>query len=150
VPELLQRHAALVRNFHDAPALVLAGAGDLKPHGTRIIPVGRIDEESKWDALSAAMAVVVPSRFESLSLVTIEAFAVGTPVIGNAASEVVKGQLERSHGGVSFALDDDDSFRDAVQRVGAERAQFARAARKYAARYDWDAVVKAYLEEIDT
>ncbi|MFT3714181.1 MAG: glycosyltransferase family 4 protein [Archangium sp.] len=148
VPELLQRHAELVRNFHDAPALVLAGAGNLKPHGTRVISLGRIDEESKWDGLAAALAVVVPSRYESLSLVTIEAFAVGTPVIGNVASEVVQGQLERSGGGLPFALDDDASFRDAVQKVGANRAAYSREAMKYAAGYDWESVVAAYLEEI--
>ncbi|MBL8914667.1 MAG: glycosyltransferase, partial [Archangium sp.] len=148
VPELLQRHAELVRDFHDAPTLVLAGAGDLKPHGTRVVSLGRIDEESKWDALSAALAVVVPSRYESLSLVTIEAFAVGTPVIGNAASDVVRGQIERSKGGVPFTLEDDASFRDAVQTVGAKRDAFSKSAKKYAARYDWDAVVEAYLEEI--
>ena len=102
VVELVRRHQALVSAFHDAPALVLAGAGDVKPQGTRVICVGRIDEQAKWDALAGALAVVVPSRYESLSLLTLEAFAVGTPVIGNAASEVVVGQLKRSGGGVSF------------------------------------------------
>jgi glycosyltransferase involved in cell wall biosynthesis len=149
VPELLRRHAALVRDFHDAPALVLAGAGDVEPRGSRVIALGRIDEESKWDALRAALAVVVPSRFESLSLVTIEAFAVGTPVLGNSASDVVRGQLERSGGGVPFALDSDASFREAVRRAGAEREQLSRCARQYAARFQWSAVVEAYLEELD-
>ena len=78
--------------------------------------VGRIDEQSKWDALAGALAVVVPSRYESLSLLTLEAFAVGTPVIGNAASDVVVGQIQRSGGGVPFALDDDASFGEAVRR----------------------------------
>lgn len=149
VLDLVSRHQALVSAFHDAPALVLAGAGDVKPRGTRVICVGRIDEQHKWDALAGALAVVVPSRYESLSLLTLEAFAVGTPVLGNAASDVVVGQLERSGGGVPFTLDDDASFRAAVQRVGTERAAMGQAGKKYAAQFTWDAVVGAYLDEIE-
>lgn len=149
VLELVKRHQALVNEFHDAPALVLAGSGDLKPSGTRVICVGRIDEQSKWDALAGALAVVVPSKYESLSLLTLEAFAVGTPVIGNAASEVVVGQLKRSGGGVPFELERDESFTEAVRRAGEERAAMGKAGKKYAAKARWDVVVGAYLEEIE-
>lgn len=150
VLDLVRRHQALVRDFHDAPALVLAGAGDERPRGTRVICVGRIDEQAKWDALSGALAVVVPSRYESLSLLTLEAFAAGTPVLGNAASEVVVGQLQRSGGGLPFDLDDDASFREAVRRVGAERDVMSKAGKKFAAKARWDTVVRAYLEELET
>ncbi|HEY0882000.1 MAG TPA: glycosyltransferase family 4 protein, partial [Archangium sp.] len=149
VLDLVRRHQALVRDFHDAPALVLAGAGDEKPTGTRVITVGRIDEQAKWDALAGALAVVVPSRYESLSLLTLEAFAAGTPVLGNRASEVVVGQLERSGGGVAFDLDDDASFRDAVQQVGVKRDAMAAKGQKFAATARWDDVVRAYLEELE-
>ena len=121
----------------------------MKPGGTRVFCVGRIDEQSKWDALAGALAVVVPSRYESLSLLTLEAFAVGTPVIGNAASNVVPGQLQRSGGGVPFSLDDDASFGEAVRRVGVERVAMGKAGKKYAAKSRWDVVVRAYLEEIE-
>lgn len=149
VLELVKRHQALVNEFHDAPALVLAGSGDLKPSGTRVICVGRIDEQAKWDALGGALAVVVPSKYESLSLLTLEAFAVGTPVIGNAASEVVVGQLERSGGGLPFELERDTSFTEAVRRAGEERAAMGKAGKQYAATARWDVVVSAYLEEIE-
>lgn len=149
VLDLVSRHQALVSAFHDAPSLVLAGAGNVQPRGTRVICVGRIDEQHKWDALAGALAVVVPSRYESLSLLTLEAFSVGTPVLGNAASDVVVGQLERSGGGVPFELDDDASFGEAVRRVGVERAAMGKAGEKYAAQFTWDAVTAAYLDEIE-
>lgn len=149
VLDLVSRHQALVSAFHDAPSLVLAGAGNVQPRGTRVTCVGRIDEQHKWDALSGALAVVVPSRYESLSLLTLEAFAVGTPVLGNAASDVVVGQLQRSGAGVPFALDDDASFGEAVKRVGVERAAMGKAGKKYAAQFTWDAVIGAYLDEIE-
>jgi glycosyltransferase involved in cell wall biosynthesis len=149
VLELVRRHQALVRDFHDAPSLVLMGGGDLRPRGTRVICTGRVDEQMKWDALSGALAVVVPSSLESLSLVTLEAFAAGTPVIGNVASEVVAGQLKRSGGGVTFELNSDDSFRDAVQLAGAKRAAFAKRARAFATKANWNEVIRAYLEELE-
>lgn len=149
VVDLVRRHQALVRSFHDAPSLVLAGAGNVAPRGTRVICVGRIDEQAKWDALAGALAVVVPSRYESLSLLTLEAFSVGTPVIGNAASDVVVGQITRSGGGVPFDLDDDASFSQAVRRIGEERAAMGKAGKKYAAKSQWDVVVRAYLEEFE-
>lgn len=149
VVDLVRRHQALVKAFHDAPSLVLAGSGNVKPQGTRVIGVGRIDEQSKWDALAGALAVVVPSRYESLSLLTLEAFAVGTPVIGNAASDVVVGQLRRSGGGVPFELESDESFREAVRRVGEKRESMGKAGKKYAAKSRWDVVVSAYLEEFE-
>lgn len=149
VLELLTRHSRLVSAFHDAPRLVLAGSGDLQPQGARVAAIGRIDEQAKWDALAGALAVVVPSQYESLSLVTLEAFAVGTPVIGNAASAVVSGQLARSGGGVTFALDDDASFQEAVRAVGVEFARFGRAGKKFAERHQWGSVVKTYLDELE-
>lgn len=148
VPELVKRHQQLVKDFHDAPALVLAGAGDFKPRGTRVVPLGRIDEQDKWDALAGALAVVVPSRYESLSLLTLEAFAVGTPVLGNAACAVVEGQLKRSRAGYTFELDDSRSFAHAVQQAGEHRKSLSAHAKRYAARYRWSTVVDAYLEEI--
>jgi glycosyltransferase involved in cell wall biosynthesis len=149
VLELLTRHSRLVSAFHDAPRLVLAGSGDLQPQGSRVAAIGRIDEQAKWDALTGALAVVVPSQYESLSLVTLEAFAVGTPVLGNAASAVVSGQLARSGGGVTFALDDDASFQQAVRTVGAERDRLGSAGKKFAQKHQWSAVVKTYLDEFE-
>jgi glycosyltransferase involved in cell wall biosynthesis len=148
VADLVRLHQALVKRFHDAPALVLAGAGDLTLRGARVHAVGRIDEQAKWDALSGALAVVVPSRYESLSLLTLEAFAAGTPVLGNEASPVVAGQLARSGAGRTFPLEDRERFFAALREVGEQREVLARKARQYAARYRWPKVVATYLEEI--
>jgi glycosyltransferase involved in cell wall biosynthesis len=147
VSELIAFHQGLVRAFHDAPTLVLAGSGELKPRGHRVLAVGRVDEQTKWDALGGALAVVVPSRYESLSLLALEAFAVGTPVIGNISGAVVRGQLERSQGGVGY--NDEHSFIDAVRVVGARRAALSKSARAYGAKHQWRRVVDAWLSAIE-
>ncbi len=142
----MRHHQALVRGFHDAPTLVLAGAGELLVEGERVRQLGRIDEADKWDALAGALAVVVPSKLESLSLVALEAFASGTPVVANLESEVLAGHLERSRAGHGYR--DAESFAQAVQRAGQERAALARAAKAYARGYQWGEVMTAYREEL--
>lgn len=146
VSELIDFHQALVKAFHDAPTLVLAGSGELKPRGERLIALGRVDEQTKWDALGGAMAVVVPSRYESLSLLALEAFAVGTPVIGNTSGAVIRGQLERSAAGAGY--DDERSFLEAVKVVGEERAALSKKARAYGAKHQWPTVIDAWLSTI--
>lgn len=142
VPELVAFHQALVKRFHDAPALVLIGAGPYRPKGKGVLALGRVDEADKWDALAGALACVVPSRLESLSLVTLEAFAVGTPVLGHARSPVVAGQLERSQAGLTYA--DAKGFAQAVQRVGSARAALGERAQAFAAQQRWSRVMEAW------
>ena len=50
---------------------------------------GRLSDQERLQALEAATVVVVPSPYESLSLLALESFAVGTPVLANARSEVL-------------------------------------------------------------
>lgn len=146
VAELVSFHQRLVSRFHDAPTLVLAGTGELKPRGSRVVALGRVDERTKWDALAGALAVVVPSQYESLSLLALEAFAAGTPIIGNTRGDVVRGQLERSDAG--FGYDDEESFVKAVRAVGEERERRSKRAKAYAARHRWSTVVDAWMQAI--
>ncbi len=147
IPELLAAYARLRSVVKDAPALVLAGEAsmDIQAEGVRVL--GRVGEQEKWDALAGALAAVVPSAKESLSLLALEAFSVGTPVLANAASPVVRGHVERSGAGVAFA--DATGFVEAVGRVERERPAMSRAARRYAAGFGWARVVDAYRQEMD-
>lgn len=147
VPALIEAHQRMVRQFHDAPVLVLAGGGDLEPRGERIKCIGRVDEKDKWPLLAGAVAAVVPSRFESLSLLALEAFAMGTPVLGNDASAVVAGQIRRSQAGVTYSESNVQTFAEGVQKIGLERALLSKNAKRFAATYTWDKVIDAYLEE---
>lgn len=147
IPELLAHHQALVKSFHDAPELVLAGTASMTIRGERVRYLGRVSEEDKYDALSGALGVVVPSKYESLSLLLLEAYAQGTPVLVNGASEVLAGQIARSRGG--FVYTDRQSFLDGVKQLGAERSALAKKALAYARKYTWEAVLSAYREEID-
>jgi glycosyltransferase involved in cell wall biosynthesis len=102
MPELLCG-MALLRDRGVAARLVLTGeAGRATPPSATVLPVGMLTEADRWDALAGAAAVVVPSFHESLSLLALEAWAVGRPVLANAASPVLAGQVARSGGGIAY------------------------------------------------
>ena len=113
--------------------LVLAGAVRMAiPEHERIRALGRVSEREKWGALAAADALILPSRFESLGLVLLEAGQAGTPVIVRADNPVTAGQVARSGGGWTYTTADE--LAAAVR--GADRARGARGqewvAREYA------------------
>lgn len=147
IPELLAAYGRLRSAVADAPALVLAGEASMNVRAEGVRVLGRVSEQEKWDGLAGALAAVVPSAKESLSLLALEAFSVGTPVLANAASQVLAGHLERSRAGVAFS--DAAGFVDAVARVGREHQPMSRAARRYAKGFGWTRVVEAYREEMD-
>ena len=69
---------------------------------------GLLSERERLQALEAATVVVVPSPFESLSLLALEAMAVGTPVLCNGRSEVLVEHCLKSNAGLFYP--DRDEF----------------------------------------
>ncbi len=146
VGELLRLYRALRRSNPSAPDLLLAGRGDFRADQRGVRFLGALDEEDKHDALAGALAVVAPSRFESLSLVALEAFAQGTPVLGNADCEVLAGQLARSGAGAGYR--DVDSFAAGLRLIEADREKLSTKARAFAKKQSWAKVVAAYRAEL--
>jgi glycosyltransferase involved in cell wall biosynthesis len=64
--------------------------------------VGFISEEEKVAALGQCALLVMPSPFESLSVITLEAWKLGVPVLANARCKVLMGQCLRSNGGLFY------------------------------------------------
>lgn len=147
VGELLQYHRELKQRYADAPDLVLAGDSNMDLSGEGVRYLGRIDEQDKHDALAGALAVVVPSRYESLSLLTLEAFAQSTPVLVNGRSEVLVGQVERSGAGRTYT--DLESFIRGLREVGEERGPLGKKGLAYVKKQGWPQVVAAYREELE-
>jgi glycosyltransferase involved in cell wall biosynthesis len=143
VEVLLEGYARLRQRRPDV-ALALTGDqntfGEL-PEGT--VRLGWLDEAELWSALAAAEAVVVPSKLESLSLVTLEAWAAGRPCLLNAGSPVLAGQAARSGGALTFR--DPQELADAAERLLADPAaadRMGEAGRRHVAlHYQWSSVV---------
>ena len=84
------------------------------PQRDDLLVLGRVSEEQKWGLLAQADALVLPSRFESLGIVLLEAWQVGTAVLVPNTNPVTAGQVRRSGGGVAYER---ESFADALGAV---------------------------------
>jgi glycosyltransferase involved in cell wall biosynthesis len=144
--ELIQYFSEYVREGGDA-TLVLMGVRLMSlPEDPFIRFAGQLSDRERLQALEAATIVVCPSPFESLSLLALEALSVGTPILGNARSEVLVEHCLRSNGGLYYA--DRDEFVESLKLlVGDERlcAALGRNGRDYVRRnFRWDVVLGKY------
>ncbi len=107
---------------------------------------GRLSDQERLLALEAATVVVVPSPYESLSLLALESFAVGTPILANARSEVLVDHCHKSNAGLYYA--DRDEFGECLRLLMADhrlRAALGRNGRAYVRRnYRWDVILGKY------
>ena len=107
---------------------------------------GRLSDQERLQALEAATVVVVPSPYESLSLLALESFAVGTPVLANARSEVLVEHCLRSNAGLFYA--DRDEFAECLRVLLADgrlRRAMGRNGRQYVRQhYRWDVILSKY------
>ena len=83
--------------------LVLAGKNVIEiPEDERIIYLGFVNEEEKMTLLRNSVALVMPSKLESLSIVLLEAWSQSVPVLVNEYCKVLAGQCKRSNGGLFY------------------------------------------------
>jgi glycosyltransferase involved in cell wall biosynthesis len=59
------------------------------PEAPGVRALGYLSDAEKAQAFAEASATIVPSAFESLSVVALESWAVGTPVLANARGRSV-------------------------------------------------------------
>jgi glycosyltransferase involved in cell wall biosynthesis len=132
--------------------LVLVGRTILPiPQHPRIHHLGFLDDRQKFDAIAAADVLIMPSYFESLSMVALEAWAIGTPVLANGRCDVLKGQVIRSRAGLyyeSFA-----EFAEALHAITSARAlgrALGENGRAYfRTHYAWPVIERKYVEMLD-
>ena len=132
-----------------------AGDATLALMGTKLMPLpddphvrfaGMLPDAERLHALEAASVVVVPSPHESLSLLALESFAVGTPVLANARSEVLVEHCRRSNAGLYYA--DRWEFIEALKLLlhdPALRTAMGRNGKAYVNQhYRWSTILSKY------
>jgi glycosyltransferase involved in cell wall biosynthesis len=144
---LLADYARFRAARRQAPPLVLVGGAFMPiPEQPGVRALGFVDEETKWDALAACHALVMPSSYESLSIVLLEAWSVGRPVLVNQACAVLVGQTRRARGGLWYASGEE--FAAALDRLldPALAAQLGRQGQLHVRdEVSWERIVAAYL-----
>ena len=114
-----------------APDVTLVFAGTLRmamPDRPDVRALGRVSEADKAGALAGAVALVQPSRLESLGIVLFEAWQYGTPSLVPAANLITSGQTARAGAGRSY---DQGGFGAALDAVRATRDAYGAAGLAY-------------------
>lgn len=128
---------------HDA-TLVLAGPAKLQiPVHARIRALGYVQDDVRLALLSQARALVVPSPYESLSIVLLEAWNHAVPALVNGRCKVLAGQVTRANGGLPYRSAEE--FGEALGYLlshGPERDALGRQGLAYVEReYRWPTVL---------
>jgi glycosyltransferase involved in cell wall biosynthesis len=132
--------------------LVLMGHSLLPiPDHPRIRHLGFVPDEDKFDGIAAADALIMPSYFESLSMVALEAWALGKPVLANGRCDVLQGQCLRSDAGLFY--ENYEEFLETLALLQANRrlaAAMGRNGREYFQRhYAWPVIVRKYMDMLN-
>jgi glycosyltransferase involved in cell wall biosynthesis len=154
VPLLLDYFARYRLTHPSRPLrLILIGGDQLRiPErlADDIRDLGFLPAQDRLDAYAAALALCQPSLLESFSIVLMEAWLAGIPVLVHDASPVTKEHCLASNGGLLFGeyfefveavelLLDDAGLRD---RLGANGRAYVKS------HFTWDRVTASYLDAL--
>jgi glycosyltransferase involved in cell wall biosynthesis len=150
--ELFEYYRRYTRREANPMPLVLCGTSVLPiPDDPRIRHLGFVTEQDKFDGIAASSLLVMPSYYESLSIVALEAWALGRPVLANARCDVLKGQCLRSNAGLFYA--NFDEFAEGLSWFGRNperaRALGQNGCAYFQAHYAWPVVERQYLDLLD-
>jgi glycosyltransferase involved in cell wall biosynthesis len=89
----------------DCVPLVTCGVGEIGSLGERlgVRDIGVVPDDDRASGQAGALAYVQPSAMESFSRTVLEAFLLGTPVVANWHSAVVRWHCERSGAGLTYS-----------------------------------------------
>jgi glycosyltransferase involved in cell wall biosynthesis len=114
----------------------------LEPHPD-VFTTGFVPEQAKLDAIAGCTALVMPSYFESFSLVLAEAWAQSKAAIVNGRCDVLRGQARRSEGALPYAgYAEFEAALDLLTEHPNLLADMGYRGRRYVERrYAWDTVL---------
>jgi glycosyltransferase involved in cell wall biosynthesis len=150
--ELFDYFQRYTRMFAEGLHLVLIGNPIIAiPKHPRIHHLGFVGDQDKFDALAASELLIMPSYFESLSMVALEAWALGKPVLANGRCDVLKGQCVRSNAGLYY--DDFAEFAETLRAIDFSptlASALGHNGREYFIRhYSWPIIERKYLDMFD-
>jgi glycosyltransferase involved in cell wall biosynthesis len=150
--EMVEFYERCRAEYPQAPDLLLIGKLAMPlPEVKGVRYLGYLPEPEKAAAMAGAELVLCPSPYESLSIVLLEAFALGVPGLVNGRSAVLQDHCRRANGGLYYS--DADEFVEAFGLLVRDRAlrhAMGENARRYVREnYRWDVVLARYGELIE-
>jgi glycosyltransferase involved in cell wall biosynthesis len=134
--------------------LVLLGSGETGLGGSdrdEILDLGFVPEKDKRDAMAACLVFCQPSVNESFSIVLMESWLAGRPVLVHGSCDVTRRHVEESNGGLWF--DDYLTFEECVGWFldhPTEADAMAGSGKSYVRRnYSWEAVLQRFEKALE-
>lgn len=145
--KLFQYFLEYKKRNQDNIKLVLMGKAVMNiPKHEDILSLGFVSDEDKFNGIQGANALVLPSKYESLSISVLEAMELRRPVLVNGICDVLKGHCTKSNGGLYYT----DYFEfegclkhlqknpDIWEKMGVNGYQYVN---KY---FKWDVIMKKF------
>ncbi len=131
--------------------MVLIGRSNMEiPNSEDMIPLGFVSEAEKYALISNSKCLIMPSSFESFSIVLLEAWLCGRPVLVNGKCAVLKGQCRRSNGGLWYEnYEEFEACMNFLLNNEELAVKMALCGKKYTdENYHWDIIKKKYIRLI--
>jgi glycosyltransferase involved in cell wall biosynthesis len=150
--ELVEFYLKKKKNLPEFPFLILSGHLSMElPPDPSIVYMGYLSDQEKNEALQGALAVVIPSVMESLSLLLLEGFAARTPALVKEGSAVLKDHCMKSNAGLFYNdYYDFSAALDYLMRHHHTRHLMGINGQKYIQKfYSWPRVMSIYEETLN-
>ena len=132
--------------------LVLAGKSAMEiPRNKDIVTLGFVSEDEKVNLIRKSKLLILPSKFESLSLSTLEAMYLKVPVLLNGKCEVLKQHAILSNGGLYYENKwEFIETLDYLIRNSKIAERMGENGRKYVdLNYKWDVIIEKLKKNIE-
>lgn len=147
--ELFNYYLRYKKTVSKPPKLVLIGKSVIDiPNDPYIIPLGFVTDEEKFAAMKNAKILMMPSKFESLSMVVLESLYYKTPVIVNGHCDVLVGHCERGNAGLYYT--DYSEFEYCLNMMLENdnlRKRMGLSGKEYVMKhFDWEIILGKFIE----
>lgn len=128
--------------------LILIGGGNITLPERDVIDLGFVPAQDKFDAYSAAAVFCNPSQMESFSIVIMESWLSGTPVLVNGECRVTADFARKAQGGLYYeSFEEFEACLTYLLENEAVSEQMGRNGRKFVLEhFSWDVIVEKYAE----
>lgn len=150
IDELIGAHRLYRERNPDGADLVLVGRAVMDiPLEPWLHLTGFVEDDVKQQAIAGAAALVTASPYESLSLVLLESWAHGRPVVVTARSEVMSARVRTSGGGLTFV--NDVEYAACIELLTTRPALawgLGRAGWRFSLTQDWPSVMDRLIDAL--
>lgn len=128
--------------------LALMGKQIMKiPQNPDIISLGFVTEQDKFNGIKSAKLLIMPSKYESLSMVLLESWLCNTPVLVNGKCDVLKGQCIRGNAGLYYEnYEEFEACLDILLASDEMRNAMGKNGMKFVLQnYSWENIEEKYI-----